>query len=40
VFAADRDSEPYRLAADMLLGRDPFGGEYVAAFRSGRLGTE
>ena len=40
VFAADRDSEGYRLAADMLLGRDPFGGEYVAAFRDGRLGTE
>ncbi len=40
VFAADRDSEPYRLAADMLLGRDPFGGEYVAAFRDGRLGAE
>ncbi len=38
VFGADRDSEPYRLAADMLLGRDPFGGEYVAAFRAGRLG--
>ena len=40
VFAADRDSEGYRLAADMLLGRDPFGGEYVAAFRDGRLGSE
>ena len=40
VFAADRESEPYRLAADMLLGRDPFGAEYVAAFRDGRLGTE
>ena len=40
VFAADRDSEPYKLAADMLLGRDPFGGEYVAAFRAGRLGGE
>jgi len=37
VFGADRDSEPYRLAADLLLGRDPFGGEYVAAFRAGRL---
>jgi hypothetical protein len=23
----------------MLLGRDPFGGEYVLAFREGRLGT-
>ena len=40
VFAADRDSEGYKLAADMLLGRDPFGGEYVAAFRDGRLGAE
>jgi 5-methyltetrahydrofolate--homocysteine methyltransferase len=40
VFAADRSSEPYRLAADMLEGRDPFGGEYVAAFRDGRLGAE
>ena len=39
VFGADRDSEPYRLAADMLLGRDPFGGEYVLAFREGRLGA-
>ena len=40
VFASDRDSEPYRLAADLLLGRDPFGGEYVAAFRAGRLSPE
>jgi 5-methyltetrahydrofolate--homocysteine methyltransferase len=40
VFAADRESEAYKLAADMLLGSDPFGGEYVAAFRDGRLGTE
>jgi 5-methyltetrahydrofolate--homocysteine methyltransferase len=40
VFSADRDSEGYRLAADMLLGRDPFGGEYVLAFREGRLGAE
>jgi len=39
VFSADRGSEPYRLAADMLLGRDPFGGEYVLAFREGRLGA-
>ncbi len=39
VFSADRDAEPYRLAADLLLGRDPFGGEYVAAFRAGRLST-
>ena len=40
VFSADRDAEGYRLAADMLLGRDPFGGEYVLAFREGRLGAE
>ena len=40
VFAADRESEGYKLAADMLLGRDPFGGEYVAAFRDGRLGRD
>jgi 5-methyltetrahydrofolate--homocysteine methyltransferase len=40
VFAADRGAEAYGLAADMLLGRDPFGGEYVAAFREGRLGAE
>lgn len=40
LFAADRDAEPYRLAADLLLGRDPFGGEYVAAFRAGRLAPE
>jgi 5-methyltetrahydrofolate--homocysteine methyltransferase len=37
VFAADRDTEAYRLAADLLEGRDPFGGEYVTAFRAGRL---
>lgn len=40
VFGADRDADAYRLAADMLLGRDPFGGEYVAAFRAGRLADE
>jgi 5-methyltetrahydrofolate--homocysteine methyltransferase len=40
VFHADRGAEPYRLATDLLLGRDPFGGEYVAAFRAGRLGDE
>lgn len=40
VFSADQGAEPYRLAADMLLGRDPFGAEYVAAFREGRLGAE
>ncbi len=40
VFSADRESEAYKLAADMLMGRDPFGAEYVAAFREGRLGGE
>ncbi len=37
VFTADRDTDAYRLAADLLEGRDPFGGEYVTAFRAGRL---
>jgi 5-methyltetrahydrofolate--homocysteine methyltransferase len=37
LFSADRDTVPYRRAADLLLGRDPFGGEYVAAFRAGEL---
>ena len=40
VFQSDRSAEGYRLASDLLLGRDPFGGEYVAAFRAGRLGDE
>ncbi len=40
VFEAPRDSEAYRLAGDLLLGRDPYGGEYMAAFRAGRLGGE
>jgi 5-methyltetrahydrofolate--homocysteine methyltransferase len=40
VFAADRDARPYRLAADLLLGRDPFGGAYVAAFRAGELAAD
>ncbi len=39
LFGADRDGEAWRLAADVLLGRDPFGSEYVAAFREGRLGA-
>ena len=37
VFGADRETRPYQLAADMLLGRDAFGGAYVAAFRAGEL---
>lgn len=39
VFSADPDARPYRLAADLLLGRDPFGGAYVTAFRAGELAT-
>ena len=38
IFAADREAEPWRLAADLLADRDPFGAAYVAAFRAGRLG--
>jgi 5-methyltetrahydrofolate--homocysteine methyltransferase len=37
VFAADRGSSAYGLARDLLEGRDPFGAEYVSAFRAGRL---
>jgi cobalamin-dependent methionine synthase I len=37
VFTTDRSTDAYRLAADLLEGRDPFGGEYVTAFRAGRL---
>jgi 5-methyltetrahydrofolate--homocysteine methyltransferase len=34
----DRDSESYRLAADLLTGVDMFGVEFIEAFRAGRLG--
>ena len=37
VFAQDRDTRAYRLAADLLTGRDPFGMEFLAAYRSGEL---
>ena len=33
----DRDAEAYRLAADMLTGRDPFGMEFIEAYRAGKL---
>jgi 5-methyltetrahydrofolate--homocysteine methyltransferase len=33
----DRDSEVYRLAADLLTGADPFGMEFIEAYRGGRL---
>jgi cobalamin-dependent methionine synthase I len=35
--APDRDSEVYRLAADLLTGADPFGMEFIEAYRAGRL---
>jgi cobalamin-dependent methionine synthase I len=38
VFRADRTTEAWQLAQDLLEARDPFGGEYMMAFRSGRLG--
>lgn len=34
----DRDSDAYRLAADLLTGVDMFGVEFIEAFRAGRLG--
>lgn len=37
VFGQDRTSAAYRLAADVLTGRDPYGGEFLAAYRAGRL---
>jgi 5-methyltetrahydrofolate corrinoid/iron sulfur protein methyltransferase len=40
VFARDRASRPYCLAADVLTGADPYGIEYLAAFRSGELAGE
>ena len=40
VFGADRDATAYRLASDLLLGRDPYGAEYMAAFRAGRLAED
>ena len=37
VFAADRESVPYRLAEDTLLGRDEFCATYIKAWRKGIL---
>ena len=36
--APDRSSETYRLAADFIEGRDPFGMTFIEAFRAGSLG--
>ena len=37
VFAADRESEPHRIAEAALLGRDEFCANYLKAWRSGAL---
>ncbi len=39
VFDADRDSVPYRLAEDTLLGRDEYCANYIRAWRKGILNT-
>jgi cobalamin-dependent methionine synthase I len=40
IFAQDRDARAYVLAADLLTGRDPFGMEFLTAFRAGELDPE
>ena len=37
VFAQDREQRGYRLAADLLTGRDAYGMEFLTAFRAGEL---
>lgn len=37
IFTMDRDTEPYRLAEDMLLGRDPMCKAFLRAYRKGTL---
>jgi cobalamin-dependent methionine synthase I len=37
IFAQDRTGREYALAANLLTGRDPFGMEFLAAFRAGEL---
>jgi 5-methyltetrahydrofolate--homocysteine methyltransferase len=37
VFGQDRTGAAYGLAEDVLLGRDPYGAEFLAAYRGGRL---
>ncbi len=37
VFSIDRETEPYRLAEDMLLGRDPLCKSFLRAYRKGVL---
>ncbi len=38
IFAQDRSSRAYVLAADLLAGRDAFGMEFLTAYRAGDLG--
>jgi len=37
IFAQDRSTRAYRLAAALLAGRDPYGMEFLSAFRAGEL---
>lgn len=37
IFGQDREARPYRLAADLLTGADPYGGDFLMAFRAGEL---
>ena len=37
IFAQDRGARAYALAADLLTGRDPFGMEFLTAYRAGEL---
>jgi hypothetical protein len=37
VFAADRESRPYRLAEDAILGRDEHCMAYIKAWRAGEV---
>jgi 5-methyltetrahydrofolate--homocysteine methyltransferase len=38
ILGQDRGRPAYRLAADLLTGADPYGGEFLRAFRAGELG--
>jgi len=38
VFSLDRESLPYRLAEDVLMGRDEHCAKYIGAWRNGELG--
>jgi cobalamin-dependent methionine synthase I len=37
VFALDRTSDSYRLASDLLLGRDLYGADFMSAYRRGEV---